>query len=298
MKNHCTLTLAMLLATSPAALAEDLGEDGFADSGGVKIHYVTAGKGPLVVMLHGFPDYWYTWRDQMPALAKHFQVVALDLRGYNKSDQPKGVENYTLDKLVGDVVAVIKHFKQEKAVIVGHDWGGAIAWTFAMTQPAMTDRLIILNLPHPRGMLRELANNPEQQKNSEYARNFQQPDAASKVKPEFLVFWVKEPDAQKKYLEALRRSSMEGMLNYYKANYPRAPYQLDRELPQVKCPVLMFHGLKDQYLLPGALNDTWKWIDNELTLITIPKAGHFVHRDAADFVTKNMVRWLTQEPRQ
>jgi len=298
MKNHCTLTLAMLLATSPPALAEDLGEDGFADSGGVKIHFVTAGKGPLVVMLHGFPDYWYTWRDQMPALAQHFQVVALDLRGYNKSDQPKGVENYTLDKVVGDVVAVIKHFKQEKAVIVGHDWGGAIAWTFAMAQPAMTDRLIILNLPHPRGMLRELANNPEQQKNSEYARNFQQPDAASKVKPEFLVFWVKEPDAQKKYLEALRRSSMEGMLNYYKANYPRAPYQLDRELPQVKCPVLMFHGLRDQYLLPGALNDTWKWIDNELTLITIPKAGHFVHRDAADFVTKNMVRWLTQEPTQ
>jgi pimeloyl-ACP methyl ester carboxylesterase len=289
------LVLVMLVAGTLPALAEELGEDGFADSGGVKIHYVTAGKGPLVVMLHGFPDYWYTWRDQMPALAKHFQVVALDLRGYNKSDQPKGVENYTLDKLVGDVVAVIKHFKQDKAVIVGHDWGGAIAWTFAMTNPAMTDRLIILNLPHPRGMLRELANNPEQQKNSEYARNFQQPDAASKIKPEFLIFWVKEPDAQKKYLEALRRSSMEGMLNYYKANYPRAPYKLDRELPQVKCPVLMFHGLKDQYLLPGALNDTWKWIDNELTLITVPKAGHFVHRDAADFVTQNMVGWLTQE---
>ena len=104
--------------------AQDLGDYGFADSDGVKIHYVTAGKGPLVVLLHGFPDFWYTWRDQMPALAKHFQVVAIDLRGYNKSDQPEGVENYAIDKLVGDVEAVVKHFKQEKAIIVGHDWGG------------------------------------------------------------------------------------------------------------------------------------------------------------------------------
>jgi epoxide hydrolase 4 len=277
------------------AFGAEIGEDGFADSDGVKIHYVTLGKGPLVVMLHGFPDYWYTWRDQMPALAKHFQVVAIDLRGYNQSDQPKGVENYALDKLVEDVSAVIKHLRQEKAILVGHDWGGAIAWTFAMTHPEKTERLVILNLPHPRGMLRELANNPEQQKNSAYARMFQQPDAASKLKPEMLVLWVKETDAQKKYLEAFRRSSIEGMLNYYKANYPRPPYKLERELPPVKCPVLMLHGLKDPYLLPGALNDTWKWVEKDLTLITIPTAGHFVHRDAADFVTKNMVSWLTRE---
>jgi epoxide hydrolase 4 len=275
---------------------EEMGEEGFADSSGVKIHYVTMGKGPLVVMLHGFPDFWYTWRDQMPALAKHFQVVAIDLRGYNKSDQPEGVENYELSKLVGDVDAVVKHFKQDKAVIVGHDWGGIIAWTFAMTHPEKTDRLIILNLPHPKGLMRELVHNPEQQKNSQYARDFQKPDAASKVKPEFLVsFWVKGADIQKKYIEALKRSSMEGMLNYYKANYPRPPYKDDRDFPPVKCPVLMFHGLKDTALLPGALNDTWKWVEKDLTLITVPNAGHWVHRDAADFVTSNMVRWLTRD---
>jgi epoxide hydrolase 4 len=295
MKSSLVLTLAAFLVGCFPAFGAEIGEDGFADSDGVKIHYVTLGKGPLVVMLHGFPDYWYTWRDQMPALAKHFQVVAVDLRGYNQSDQPKGVENYALDKLVEDVSAVIKHLRREKATLVGHDWGGAIAWTFAMTHPEKTERLVILNLPHPRGMLRELANNPEQQKNSAYARMFQQPDAASKLKPEMLVLWVKETDAQKKYLEAFRRSSIEGMLNYYKANYPRPPYKLERELPPVKCPVLMLHGLKDPYLLPGALNDTWKWVEKDLTLITIPTAGHFVHRDAADFVTRNMVRWLTQE---
>ncbi|HEV3116570.1 MAG TPA: alpha/beta hydrolase [Gemmataceae bacterium] len=295
MKIACCLVALLFWVCVASACAEELGEDGFADSGGVKIHYVTSGKGPLVIMLHGFPDFWYTWRDQMPALAKHFQVVAIDLRGYNRSDQPTGVENYTVDKLVADVDAVRKHFKEDKAVIVGHDWGGMIAWSYAMMHPEQTDRLIILNLPHPRGLLRELKNNPEQQKNSEYARTFQKPNAASMVPPAMLVAWVKEPDARKKYLEAMKRSSMEGMLNYYKANYPRAPYDAERQFPPVKCSVLMFHGLQDKYLLPGALNDTWKWIEKDLTLITVPRAGHFVHRDAPELVTKKMLAWLTEK---
>jgi pimeloyl-ACP methyl ester carboxylesterase len=288
------LSLLLVLGGALPGLGQELGEEGFVDSGGVKIHYASLGKGPLVVMIHGFPDYWYSWRDQMPELAKHFHVVAIDQRGYNKSDQPKGVENYAIEKLVQDVAAVLRHFKQDKAVIVGHDWGGLVAWTFAMMHPEMTDRLIILNLPHPKGMLRELAMNPQQQKNSQYARNFQADDAASKLTPEFLVFWVKEPEARKFYLEALRRSSMEGMLNYYKANYPRPPYKDDRVFPPVKCPVLMLHGLEDPYLLPGALNDTWKWVEKDLTLVTIPKTGHFVHRDAPEFVTRTMVHWLAQ----
>src|SRR5262249_55887994 len=103
---------------------DDPGEDGFADSGGVKIHYVTKGVGPLVVLVHGIPGFWYDWRHQLPALAEHFQVVAIDQRGFNLSDQPDGVENYTLDKLVGDVDAVVQHFGQPKATLVGHDSGG------------------------------------------------------------------------------------------------------------------------------------------------------------------------------
>ena len=289
------IAVFLLLATVRVRADErgDLGDEGFVDSDGVKLHYVSAGKGPLVVLLHGFPDYSYTWRDQMPALAKHFHIVALDLRGYNKSDQPKGVENYAMEKLVGDVAAVLNHFKQDKATIIGHDWGGAIAWAFAMRHPEQTERLIVLNLPHPKCLLRELANNPQQRKNSQYARDFQKPDAAEKLKPELLTFWVKEADARKKYLEAFRRSSIEGMLNYYKANYPKEPYKDDAEFPPVKCPVLMIHGLQDPYLLPGALNDTWKWIEKDFTLVTVPKAGHFVHRDAPELVTRTMVRWLT-----
>jgi pimeloyl-ACP methyl ester carboxylesterase len=289
------LALVILAVVAmPLRAEEPMGEEGFADSHGVKIHYVTMGQGPLVVMLHGFPDFWYTWRDQMPALAKHFQVVAIDLRGYNKSDKPEGVDNYKMSKLVDDVLAVIDHFKKDKAVIVGHDWGGAISWAFAMRYPERIDRLIILNLPHPRGLMRELTHNPEQEKNSQYARDFQKPDAAKLVKPEFLVFWVKEKDAQKKYLDALKQSSMEGMLNYYKANYPRPPYHEQGELPPVKCSVLMIHGLGDKYLLPGALNDTWKWVEKDLTIVTVPKAGHFVHRDAPELVTRTMERWLGQ----
>lgn len=292
--NACLSLLAACLWAGSLS-AQDLGQEGYVDSNGVKIHYVTLGQGPLVVMLHGFPDYWYTWRDQMPVLAKNHQVVAIDLRGYNKSGQPEGVENYTIDKLVGDVEAVIKHFKREKAIIIGHDWGGMIAWTFAMTHPEQTDRLIILNLPHPKGLARELANNPEQQKNSAYARAFQQPDAHKTLSPEALAFWVKEPDARKQYIDAFKRSSIEGMLNFYKANYPREPYKDDREFPRVKSRVLMIHGLDDKYLLPGALNGTWQWLDKDLTLVTVPKAGHFVHRDATETVNRTISRWLGAE---
>jgi pimeloyl-ACP methyl ester carboxylesterase len=167
----------------------------------------------------------------------------------------------------------------------------------------MTDRLIVLNLPHPRGLLRELATNPQQQKNSQYARNFQRPDAAKQVPVEFLTGWVKDPQARKIYLAAFKRSSLEGMLNYYKANYPRIPTDAAKnkdalppipDFPSVKCSVLLIHGLKDQALLPGALNDTWKWVDSDLTLVTIPTADHFVQQDAAELVTKTMVGWLSR----
>jgi epoxide hydrolase 4 len=296
MKRSMLAVSMILLLAGQVAAAEDLGESGFADSGGVKIHYVTAGKGPLIVLIHGFPDFWYTWRAQIPEWSKHHQVVAIDQRGYNLSDKPEGVENYALDRLVADVAAVIKHFGRDKAAVVGHDWGGLVAWTLAMTRPELVERLVILNLPHPRGLYRELANNTAQREASQYARDFQKPDAAAKIKPERLTSWVKDADARKVYAEAFKRSSIEAMLNYYKANYPREPYQdkPERDLPQVKCPVLMIHGLGDTALLPGALNDTWKWIDAELTLVTIPGAGHFVQQDAAERVTRVMADWLAR----
>src|SRR5579863_9147848 len=290
------LLLALLFAaTVYGSDIESRVKNGYADSNGVKIHYASLGSGPLIVMIHGFPDLWYTWRDQMEALSDKFQCVAIDQRGYNLSDKSKGVENYDMRLLVGDVAAVIKSLGQDKAIIVGHDWGGAVAWQFALNLPQMTDRLIILNLPHPRGLSRELAHNPDQQKNSAYARGFQMADAASKLTAEGLAFWVKDPDAKAKYIEAFKRSDFEAMLNYYKRNYPREPYTEDASpLVKTQMPVLMIHGLGDTALLSGALNNTWDWMGQDLTLVTIPGAGHFVQQDASDMVSRTMKAWLNR----
>lgn len=286
------IPLVLVMAASAADIEERV-KHGYADSNGVKIHYATVGTGPLVVMIHGFPDFWYTWRRQMDALSDSYQCVAIDQRGYNLSDKPKGVENYRVGLLVADVAAVIKALGRDKAIIVGHDWGGMVAWTFAMTNPQMTDKLVILNLPHPRGLMRELAHNPQQQKNSQYARNFQQPDAASKLSAEQLARFVADDTSRPKYIEAFQRSDIEAMLNYYKANYPREPYvEQSGPVVKVQAPVLMFHGLKDSALLPGALNDTWEWVDKDLTLVTIPNAGHWVQQDAPDVVSRTMKWWL------
>ena len=151
-----TLGLTTALAIDPTF--DQRVKHDYADSNGVKIHFAALGKpsAPLIVMIHGFPDFWYTWRDQMDALSKDYYAVAIDQRGYNLSDKPKGVEQYDMSLLVGDVAAVIKHLKREKAIIVGHDWGGAVAWTFAMMKPDMIEKLVILNLPHPKGLAREL----------------------------------------------------------------------------------------------------------------------------------------------
>jgi epoxide hydrolase 4 len=265
---------------------------GYADSSGVKIHYASLGHGPLIVMIHGFPDFWYTWRDQMEALSDKFQCVAIDQRGYNLSDKPKGVENYDMRLLVGDVIAVIHALGHEKAIIAGHDWGGAVAWQLALNVPQVTEKLIILNLPNPRGLSRELANNPAQQKASAYARNFQKPDFTLTAE-QLASIREKDPELRKKYLEAFQRSDIQAMLNYYKRNYPREPYVEDTS-PVVKTqmPVLMIHGLGDTALLSGALNNTWDWMGKDLTLVTIPGAGHFVQEDASELVSKSMRMWL------
>ncbi len=299
---HVTTATLLSLSLAGALLAasgdiESRVKHGYADSNGVKIHYATVGSGPLVVMIHGFPDYWYTFREQMGPLADAgFQAVAIDQRGYNLSDKPKGVENYDMKLLVGDVVSVIKSLGRDKAIILGHDWGGAVAWQVALNVPQVVDKLIIFNLPHPRGLNRELVNNPAQQKNSQYARNFQKEDSHLKLTAEGLSGWVKDPAAKAKYVEAFKKSDMDAMMNFYRRNYPKEPYTLD-ESPVMKTqmPVLMIHGLNDTALLAGALNNTWDWMGKDLTLVTIPGASHFVQQDAADLVTKSVLMWLKRD---
>lgn len=270
----------------------------FASNDGVNIHYVTLGKrsGPLVVMLHGFPDFWYTWRHLMEPLSENYRVAALDMRGYNLSDKPAGVENYTLDKLVGDVAAVIRNEGAGEAIVIGHDWGGVVAWTFALNHPDMTSRLIVLNLPHPRGMARELANNPDQQRASIYAQNFKREGAHLTLNAEQLARAVTDdPEAIEKYVEAFNQSDYEAMLNYYKANYPDQPYRED-PTPVIKAqmPVLIIHGLDDKALLAAGLNNNWEWMEKDLTIVTIPGAGHFVQGDRPELVQRVIESWLAR----
>ena len=275
---------------------------GYVDNDGVKIHFVSIGKGPLVVMVHGFPDFWYTWRHQMEALFGQYQVVAIDLRGYNKSDKPKGIANYAMRFLIGDVAAVIKHFSQETATVVGHDWGGAIAWQVAMRRPELVDKLVILSTPHPNGLFREISVNPDQQRNSQYARDFQKEYAYKELTAEGLANWVQDEEARKLYIEVFQRSDFEAMLNYYKASFPRqgstpAPNssEVSMQTRKVKCPTLAVFGLQDEALLPSGWNDTWDWIENDLTLVSIPFAGHFILQDASELITRTIRTWLLMQ---
>jgi pimeloyl-ACP methyl ester carboxylesterase len=301
------LTFAMPSSVPAQADVFDRATHGYAVSeGNVRIHYAMLGPeeaatAPLVVMIHGFPDFWYSWRHQMAALSDRFVVVAIDQRGYNLSDKPKGVESYDGRLLVGDVAAVIRHLKRDKATIVGHDWGGAVAWQFAINVPQMTENLIILNLPHPSGFLRELRSNKEQIANSDYARRFQSGSASDPtiffgrpMTADTLSSWVRDPAARQRYVEAFQRSDFDAMLNYYKRNYPATGPDAPPApaLPKVKVPVLMFHGLDDPALHADGLSGTWNWIEKDLTLVTVPGAGHFVQQDAADLVTSTMRSWL------
>jgi pimeloyl-ACP methyl ester carboxylesterase len=295
--------LGLLLAFAAAfARAQDISprvHDGYADSGGVRIHYVTLGDphAPPVLMIHGFPDYWYSWRALMDGLAHDHYAIAIDQRGYNLSDHPAGEQNYQLKYMVSDVAAVLGQLGLPKATIVGHDWGGVVAWQVAIDQPELVERLVILNLPHVRGLRRELATNAQQQKSSAYARFFQQDDAWRKLSVAQLVDIAvpdkSDADTRGKYTQAMQRSSIEAMVDYYRQNYPREPYTPDTSpVMKVHAPVLVIHGLDDPFLLPGALDGTWQWVDAALTVVTLPHVGHFVLRDAPQRVVPLVEDWL------
>lgn len=124
-------------------------QHGYLKTNGIQLHYVTQGEGPLMLFLHGFPEFWYSWRHQIEAFSSTHKVVAIDLRGYNDSDKPASQSAYALSELIADVAGTIEALGYERCTLIGHDWGGVIAWSFAYAHQQMLDRLIVLNLPHP-----------------------------------------------------------------------------------------------------------------------------------------------------
>jgi len=277
-------------------------EHGFFENDGVKLHYAATGEGPLVVMIHGFPDFWYSWRHQMAGLREHFRVVALDQRAYNLSDAPERVEDYDIHLLASDIAELVRHLGEEKATIVGHDWGGMVAWNVAFRHSQLVRNLVVLNLPHPNGMARVWADNEAALAGTDYARKFRQgqpgdPDIffGYPMTAESLSGWVRDRAARQKYVEAFELSDFTGMLNYYKQNYPdiwSPDHSPPPPLPPLDISTLMFHGLEDAALHSDGLNNTWDWISRDLTLVTIPGADHFVQQDAAELVTNTMHWWL------
>ena len=286
-------------AKAPAAAAAKF-TDKYADNAGVKIHYVVEGKGPLVVMIHGFPDYWATWKPLMATLsADGYRVAALDTRGYNLSDKPQGVAAYAMPNLIGDVAAVIAAEGQKNAVVVGHDWGAAIAWQTVLNRPELVNKLVIMAVPHPAGMARELATNKDQQANSQYARNFQKEGSEKQLTAERLASMANKNPAEKAgYLEAFGRSDFAAMMNYYRANYPRIapgdPAPPPVTYPKIKVPVLVLHGMKDTALNAAGHSGTWNFVDADTTIVMFPNAGHWVQHDAEAMVDRTIKDWLDE----
>jgi pimeloyl-ACP methyl ester carboxylesterase len=262
-----------------AAGAADAYQHRFVVRDGVKLHVAERGRGAPVLFVHGFPDFWWTWREQMAALAPTHRVAAMDQRGYNLSDKPAGDAAYAMPQLIADVAAVIDSLGGRVA-LVGHDWGGAVCWQVAARLPDKVERLAILNLPHPNGLARELASSQAQRDASAYAQTFKTPGAAATLTPERLAGWVR-PEDRPTYVEAFRRSNIDAMLAYYRANYPGPPYsgQPGLTIP-IRCRTQVIHGLADTALLAPALAGTWDWVQAPLDILTIPGAGHFVQRDA------------------
>jgi pimeloyl-ACP methyl ester carboxylesterase len=270
-------------------------EHRYAELNGIRLHYVTAGSGKLLLFLHGFPEFWYAWKNQLEEFGRDYQAVAPDLRGYNLSSKPKEVEQYQIPLLVEDVLALARQLGHQRFFLAGHDWGGVLAWAVALSHPEAVEKLIIVNAPHPAVFARELRDNPAQQKASQYMLLFRTPMAEfalSAGKCAALVETVLAEGLRKgyfteedrhAYLEAWSQpGALTGGLNYYRAA-KAGPGGGDRmeeltaALPSlvVQAPTLVIWGEKDPYLLTGNLEGLEQYVP-KLTVRRIPDGSHWV----------------------
>jgi pimeloyl-ACP methyl ester carboxylesterase len=276
----------------------------FTDTNGIRMHYVTQGKGRLIVLLHGFPEFWYSWRFQIPALSKQFKVVAPDLRGYNETDKPEGVENYKVNTLIKDVLGLVNNFNEEKAIIVGHDWGGALAWEFARCFPEKTEKIIILNCPPITILQDEIVTNKKQARRSQYIIFFQTLDIPEQtlsasnyamLKSTYKDMAIKkevwDDETLNKYVEALKLPSLSCGINYYRASY-KYPIRAKQRKLKVKCPTLVIWGEQDKALGKELTNHFPSIVEGPYSIKYIPSAGHWVQVEEHELVNKFILEFL------
>ncbi|MHC5594958.1 MAG: alpha/beta fold hydrolase [Nostoc sp.] len=272
---------------------------------GVKLHYVTQGEGPLMLMLHGFPEFWYSWRHQIPEFAQDFKVVAIDLRGYNDSDKPTEQSAYIMDEFLKDVEGVIKALGYQKCVLVGHDWGAGIAWNFAYTHPEMVERLIILNLPHPAKFAEGLRTFQQLQR-SYYIFLFQLPwfpevflqssdyQAIETIFKGTAVnksaFTKADIDAYKN--AAAKRGALTAMLNYYRNVFQQR--MLNQNWGILEVPTLMIWGENDTALGKELTYNTATYV-KDFQIKYIPNCGHWVQQEQPELVNYYMQKFLKTE---
>lgn len=278
----------------------------YADINDIRLHYVTAGKGKLLMFAHGFPEFWYEWKDQLAEFEDEYQVVAPDMRGYNLSSKPADVEQYRVEYLIEDLRLLAEHLGHKRFILIGHDWGGAVAWAFALRHPDYLEKLIIINAPHPGVFNRELHENPAQQRSSQYMLMFRGSQAEQTLSANnyaslvdsILGRGLKEgyftAEDRNAYLEAWSQpGALTGGLNYYRAAQVGPPsdqgaqangnFGTDTAVQTVAVPTLVIWGEQDQALLTGNLEGLDEFVP-ELTVKRIPDGSHWVVHEKPDLV--------------
>ena len=269
-------------------------EEKMIESNGIKLHTVVIGEGQPLVLLHGFPDFWYGWKSVINGLKKHYKLIIPDMRGYNLSDKPKGVENYKIELLMDDLKGLIETLKLGKIFLAGHDWGGIVAWVFAEKYPELLQKLAILNAPHMKIFQQKLRTNKKQQKASYYVFEFLKPNGEKFLFEndyEWLRFAVFKgmknksnfTDFDKKqYLNAWTQpGEILSGVNYYRANTSFKDWK-----GKISVPTLVIHGMKDIAVLSSVLEGLSDYVD-DLKIIRAENSSHWVMHDQPELVVSS-----------
>jgi pimeloyl-ACP methyl ester carboxylesterase len=283
-------------------------KDDYLQLNGLQLHYVESGEGKTMLFLHGFPEFWYEWRKQLEEFGRDHRAVAPDMRGYNLSDKPARVEDYAISHLVSDVRELFDHFSPgQPGLLVGHDWGGAVAWAFAIAFPDYLEKLVIINAPHPAIFARELKENPAQQAASQYMLLFNTPDAEGVLEAgeyaalqEAVFAQAARPNAytpedRLAYLSAWSQpGALTGGLNYYRAARLRPPVPGSAD-PEpftgsdspltVRVPTLVIWGEQDTALLSGNLEGLDRYVP-QLEIRRIPDGTHWVIHEQPELINR------------